>query len=613
MLMPSKTKLEKIAKLIRVWILESTSQAGSGHPTSSLSAVELMVGLFFSGIFRADFRNPKDANNDRLVLSKGHAAPLLYAIYAAAGVIPEKLLMSLRRFGSDLEGHPMVGFPYTEVPTGSLGQGLSAGIGIALAAQMNNLSYRTYVLLGDSEMAEGQVWEAIQFAGFRKLSNLVGIIDCNRLGQSGATMLGWKAGEYAKHINPFGWGTIVVDGHNLAAIITAYNKAIHSSKPVMIIAKTVKGKGVSFLENRNGWHGKVLDAKQLRVALQELGRIDRDVRGSITPPRSIRKKSVLSKTRIVNAHYDRHTAVSPRRAFGNALVRLAPKYPYLVVLDAEVKNSTYTGEFGNKHKDQFVESYIAEQNMVGIAQGLASRGFLPIAATFAAFLTRGYDQLRMAQYAGTRQIYAGTHAGVSIGPDGSSQMGLEDIALFRTLHNSTVLYPADAYATDRLLEQGIRAQGIVYLRLTRADMPLLYKQSETFPIGGSKTLRSSTKDVVTIVSAGITLFETLKAADALGKVGKAIRVIDCYSVKPIDTATLKKAARQTKALIVVEDHRPEGGLADAVRTALGKDAGKVVSLASAKIPHSGTSEQLLAFMGIDADAIIRAVRKVRKV
>lgn len=611
--MPSKTKLEQIAKHIRAWILESTARAGSGHPTSCLSATDLMVGLFFSGIFKADLKSPKNPNNDRFILSKGHAAPLLYAVYTVAGAIPEKSLMTLRKFGSDLEGHPMVGFPYTEVPTGSLGQGLSAGIGMALAARMDNLPYKTYVLLGDSEMAEGQVWEAIQFAGFRKLSNLVGIIDCNRLGQSGPTMLGHSAEQYAKRIRPFGWETIIIDGHDFREVSPALTKVRHSSKPVMIIAKTIKGRGVSFLENKQGWHGKVLDTTQLERALQELGTVNRSLRGVVAQPSSKKPKSLLAKSLVIKPHYEYNSLISPRRAFGNALVRLAPKYPHLVVLDAEVKNSTYTEDFGKKYNTRFVESYIAEQNMVGIAQGLASRWMIPVAATFAAFLTRAYDQLRMAQYAGTHQIFAGTHAGASIGPDGASQMGLEDIAMFRTLHNSTVLYPADAYATERLLEQGIKTKGIVYLRLTRAEQPLLYKQSDTFPIGGSKTLRSSTKDVITIISAGVTLFEALKAAEILKKDGLALRVIDCYSIKPTDVVTLKKAARQTKAIVVVEDHRPEGGLADAVRTALGKDAGKVISLAAGIIPHSGTSEQLLSFMGIDADAIVRAVRKVGKV
>lgn len=608
--MPSQTKLEQLAKLIRLWILESTTKAGSGHPTSSLSAVELMAGLFFSGIFKADLNKPKDQNNDRFILSKGHAAPLLYALYAAGSAISGKSLMTLRKFGSDLEGHPMVGFPFTEVPTGSLGQGLSAGIGIAIAAKMNNLPYRTYVLLGDSEMSEGQVWEAIQFAGYRKLSNLVTILDCNRLGQSGPTMLGHSVEQYAKRIKPFGWETIIVDGHDFGEIIPAYTGAKRSSKPVMIIAKTVKGKGVSFLENKNGWHGRVLEKEKLVRALSEIGSVEKSLRVIVKKPLSPNKQKNLIPIRLVAPRYDKNHLISPRRAFGNALVRLAPKYPHLVVLDAEVKNSTYTEDFCKKYKGRFIESYIAEQNMVGIAQGLASRGFIPVAATFAAFLTRAYDQLRMAQYAGTHQIYAGTHAGVSIGPDGASQMGLEDIAMFRTIHNSTVLYPADAYATERLLERGTQAPGIVYLRLTRADLPLLYKQSEPFTIGGSKTLRASPKDIATIISAGITLFGALKAADALRKDGLHVRVIDCYSVKPIDVPTLKKAARQTKALLVVEDHRPEGGLADAVRTALGKDAGKVISLASGGIPHSGTPEQLLAFMGIDADGIKRAVKKL---
>lgn len=605
-------QLELLAKRIRYDILRSTTAAGSGHPTSSLSAVELMVALMFGGTFRADLRRPGYFNNDRLIFSKGHAAPLLYALYAAAGVVKPAEILKLRTFGSRLEGHPMPVFPYVDIPTGSLGQGLSVGLGMAVSATMDRLPFRTFVLLGDSEMAEGQVWEAMQLAAFRKVSNLVAILDVNRLGQSGPTMWQYHLATYAQRAKAFGWLTIVVDGHDLNRLQTAYRQATETTgRPIMIIAKTIKGRGVSWLENRNGWHGRTLTPNELRRALRELGPVESDRLGTVKPPKKVARPKAVTKapTRLT---FPRGSAISPRQAFGQGLVNLAKKYPRLVVVDGEVMNSTMTEEFGRKFPRRFIEGYIAEQNMISLATGLASRGWLPVSATFAAFLTRAHDQLRLAQYAGLHQLVVGTHVGVHVGPDGPSQMGLEDIALFRSLPDATVLYPADAVSTNKLLDQGLRQPGLVYLRLTRAALPNLYPIGTAFPMGGSQTVRSSRRDVITIVAAGVTLHQAIQAADQLAKRRMAVRVIDLYSIKPIDTPTLKRAAHQTKRLLVVEDHYPEGGIAEAVRTALGPLAGQVVSLAVTKQPRSGRPEQLLAYEGLDAASIVRSVQRLLK-
>lgn len=608
--MKSIDELTRIAKQVRWNILRSTSKAGSGHPTSSLSSVELMVCLLFGGVFRADLNRPKNPGNDRLIFSKGHAAPLLYSLYAAAGKVTARELLTLRRFGSRFEGHPAQAFRYTEFPTGSLGQGLSVAVGIALAAQLNHVRNRTYVLLGDGEMAEGAIWEAIQFAGFRKLDRLVALLDVNRLGQSGPTMLGHHVDVYAKRISSFGWKTIIVPGHDVKAILAAYQQALAAKgKPTMIIAKTVKGKGVPFLENKEGWHGRTLDLPELKRALKELGQVERNIRGTVAAaPRT--SLHALPKRSVLPAKYAMGTLVAPRQAVGRGLVRLAPAFPNLVVLDAEVKNSTFTELFEKKRPARFIETYIAEQNMAGIASGLSTQGELPVVATFSAFLTRTFDQLRMLQYSDVHAVYVGTHPGVHIGEDGASQMGLEDIAMFRTLGGSTVLYPADAMATERLLELALHAKGTVYIRATRGAVPVIYDVASKFRIGGSNVIRASAHDRATVVAAGITLFEAMKAAEFLAKRKVNVRVIDLYSIKPLDVAALKKAAIQTQHLVVAEDHRSEGGIAEAVRSSLGPLAGCVTSLAVRKTPRSGKPEQLLTFEGIDAQAISATIRKL---
>ena len=601
--------LEGLARLIRYYSLVSTTEAGSGHPTSSLSAADLMAGLLFGGSFRFDLDDPRYPNNDRLIFSKGHASPLFYAIWAAAGKVSEKVLLTLRKSNSPLEGHPTPAFRYTEAATGSLGQGLSIGLGMAMnATYIDKLPYRTYVLLGDSEMAEGSVWEAMEIAAYYKLGNLVGILDVNRLGQRGETMYGHDLSIYKRKVAAFGWEPIVIDGHYLPQIVTAFQQAAQiSDRPYMIIAKTLKGKGVSFIEDKNGWHGKALKKDELARALQELGPVDKELRGRIEPPQDA-KPARAKSTLAAPVSYTPDKRVATRRAYGTSLSRLAPQYPDLVVLDGEVSNSTYAEIFKSGHPERFFEMFIAEQNMVGAALGLSIRGKAPFVSTFAAFLTRAADQVRMSQYSSANIKFCGSHAGVSIGEDGSSQMGLEDIALFRAILGSVVLYPSDAVSTDKLVEEMAKHQGICYLRTTRMETPILYRNDEAFWIGGSKTLKSSSKDKAAVVAAGITLHETLKAYEALRKEGILIRVIDLYSVKPVDVATLRQAAEDTGFIITVEDHYAEGGIADAVRTALSKDPVPVHSLAVRAMPKSGKPDELLEYEGISATAIVEAVK-----
>lgn len=602
---------QKLAKLIRYYILASSTEAGSGHLTSSLSATDLMTALFFGGFFRFDINNPKNQNNDRLIFSKGHASPLFYSVWAAAGGLNEKELKTLRKFGSRLAGHPSMEFPFTEVPTGSLGQGLSIGAGMAITAKyLDKLPYKIFVLLGDSEMAEGSVWEAIQVAAFYKLNNLIGILDVNRLGQSRETMYGHDLKAYKERISAFGWEIITIDGHSFSQIQNAFKRAQQiQDKPVMIIAKTIKGKGISFLEDKEGWHGKTLKPEEFDKALNELGKIDKSLKGQLVKPKNTKPKLQLSEE-IKPASYSVDKMVATRKAYGNALVRICPKYPQMVVLDAEVSNSTYSEDFQKVHPDKFFEMFIAEQNMVGVALGMWRRGRIPFVSTFAAFFTRAFDQIRMAQYAKANIKFVGSHAGVSIGEDGPSQMGLEDIGLFRSLFDSVVLYPSDAVSTERLIESAAGHQGIVYIRTTRKETPILYKNNGQFPIGGSKVLHQSAKDKVTVIGAGVTLHEALVAYGELNKIGILIRVIDLYSIKPLDLATLKKSLKETRAIITVEDHHLEGGLGEAVVSSLSEFGGKVYCLAVKKIPQSGKPAELLDYECISSKAIIEKVKEI---
>lgn len=609
--MTLQTELEKLARLVRYYILASSTEAGSGHPTSSLSAADLMTALFFGGYFRFNADQPDHPNNDRLIFSKGHASPLFYSLWAAAGKVTEEELLTMRKFGSPLEGHPTSSFRFTEAATGSLGQGLSIGVGMALNARyLDRLPYMTYVLIGDSEMAEGSVWEALEIAAFYKLNNLIGVMDVNRLGQRGETMYGHDISSYQKKVSSFGWETILIDGHSFPEILMSYEKAVQvRDRPVMIIARTVKGKGVSFIEDKNDWHGKTLNRDEFDRALKESGETDRSVRGKMAGPEDMVPLGLVSQ-KAGKIEYPIGKSVATRKAYGNALVRIYPQFPDIVALDAEVSNSTYSEIFKTAYPGRFFEMYVAEQNMVGTALGLSRRGKIPFVSTFAAFLTRAFDQIRMSQYSGANIKFVGSHVGVSIGEDGPSQMGLEDIAMFRTIINSVVLYPSDAVSTEKLVEVAAGHSGIVYIRTTRKETPVIYASDEAFIIGGSKAPRISDKDVVTVVAAGITLHEALAAHEELEKEGILVRVIDLYSIKPLDFVTLYEAAHVTRAIITVEDHVAEGGIGEAVRSALSEHAIPVYSLSVKKTPMSGKPEELLDYEEISRDAIIRKVKEI---
>jgi len=608
--------LQTAARKLRVHSLRSTAEAGSGHPTSCLSAADLMAALFFHTL-RFDPTNPTHPNNDRFVLSKGHAAPVLYAALAEAGAMSVDKLDTLRKFTSDLEGHPTPRLPWVGAATGSLGQGLSVGVGMALNGKyLDKLDYRVYVLLGDGEIAEGAVWEAAAMAAHYRLDNLVGIVDVNGLGQSQRTMYNHDVSVYQARFAAFGWQTIVIDGHDPQAIVAALEQAqTVRERPTMIVARTLKGKGVSFLEDRDGWHGKPLKkGEELEKALRELplNGNERSVRIARFLPSPSRSSAMTSTALAFPApNYQLGEKVATRTAYGAALAKLGTINPLIVALDGDTKNSTFAEKFMAAHPERYFESYIAEQNMVSAAVGLAACGKIPFVSTFAAFLTRAFDHIRMAAISGVSIKYAGSHCGVSIGEDGPSQMGLEDIAMMRAIPHSTVLYPSDAVSSERLVAAAAGLKGTTYLRMSRPATPVLYANTEEFPVGGSKVLRSSGNDRLTVVAAGVTLHEALAAYETLKGVGINIRVIDAYSVKPIDAQGLLRAAAQThNTLVVVEDHYIDGGLGDAVLNAVATHGVAVYKLAVTDVPRSGKPEELLDAYGISARRIVETVKSL---
>ncbi len=617
-------RITELGRQLRVDSIRCTTAAGSGHPTSSMSAADLMAVLLVKYL-RYDWDHPGNPNNDRLIFSKGHASPLLYSMYKAAGVITDKELMTLRTFGSRLEGHPkplqsagaqgtQCGLPWVDVATGSLGQGLPVGVGMALSGKfVDKLPFDVWVLLGDSELAEGSNWEAFDKAGHYKLNNLIAILDMNRLGQRGPTDLGWDARAYVARARAFGWHAIEIDGHDIAAIDAAYKEALaQGERPTCIVAKTVKGSGVSFVANKEGWHGKPLSPDQAREAIKELGG-ERHITVDVEQPRPVQRATPPAAQPLILPAYGVGTEEATRKAFGDALVAVGANRPDVVVLDGEVSNSTFTEEFNKAYPGRFFEAYIAEQQLVGAALGLSVMGKIAFAATFAAFLTRAFDQIRMAAVSNGSIRLCGSHAGVSIGEDGPSQMALEDLAMMRAVHGSTVLYPCDANQAAHLVSAMADLPGISYLRTTRAKTPVIYPPDETFPIGGSKVVRHTDADQVAIVAAGITLHESLRAYEQLESEGIRVRVIDAYSVKPIDKDALHEAARVTGGrLVVVEDHWAEGGLGDAVLDAFAGAMEKVpavIKLAVRSMPTSGTPAELLSAAGIDAEHIAHAVRE----
>lgn len=591
--------LTDMARKLRKEVIRMTSEAGSGHPTSCMSCADIVAALFFHEM-RWDPNEPRARDVDTFVLSKGHAAPILWAALSEAGAITENPL-SLRKIDSSLEGHPTPSNPWVKVATGSLGQGLAAANGIATANRMDNIDARVFCLLGDGECSEGSVWESAQFAALNGLSNLVAIVDVNALGQSGFTPYRHQLSVYAERFAAFGWHTIEIDGHDMHAVLDALFRAKRQG-PTAILARTIKGKGVSFLEGKQGYHGKALDDVQMQRALEEIGETEVHLQVEPRHVESCIPSRASHATRIAVSHESGDT-ISTREAFGNALKKIGEINPDLVVLDGDVKNSTYTQVFADAFPERFIECYIAEQNMVGTALGLAASGKVPCAATFACFLSRAFDFIRMAGHSRPHHmIICGSHAGVSIGEDGPSQMGLEDIAMFRAVYGSTILYPCDAVSAERVTELAMQTEGIVYIRTTRPKTPVIYDNDETFRIGGSSVLRSSNHDRFTIVAAGITVHEALAAYEMLQLDGISVRVIDAYSVKPLDVETLAQAARETQAVISVEDHWIEGGLGDAVAVEISNLA-PVIRLGIHKEPHSGTREQLLDIHGIDRHAI----------
>jgi transketolase len=600
--------LRKIATRLRIHSLRMTTAAGSGHPTTCLSAADLAACLFFSEM-RWNTKDPADPANDEFVLSKGHAAPLLWAVYAEAGVIPLESLLGLRKISSDLEGHPTPRMSWVKAATGSLGQGLSVGVGLSLAQRLDKSPARTFVLMGDGECAEGQVWEAANSAAFFKLRNLVAVVDVNRLGQSGPTMHQHDLAALARKFRAFGWDALVVDGHKIERILAALKETGKRGKPTAILARTIKGKGVSFVEDKNGWHGKPLKADELARALEEIGCLpDIDARRFVHKPKPFRKKKVVSTFDFPRTPYKDKTAT--RLAYGNALLSLGQVNPAVVAIDGDVKNSTYADKFFEAFPGRSFESFIAEQNMVGMGIGLAAKGYVPFIATFAAFLSRAHDQVRMAAYSFSNIKLCGSHVGVSIGEDGPSQMGLEDLAIFRPIPGCVVLYPSDAVSSEACVAAMAAHRGPAYIRTTRPALPILYPASENFPIGGCKVLRKGQGDAVTVIAAGITVHEALKAREELKKEGIGVRIIDAYSVAPLDVEKIAREVAGTGGrAVVVEDHYESGGLGDAVVQAL---AGRAVlkHLCIRELPRSGKPDELLEKYGISAAHIVRAAKEL---
>lgn len=600
----------KLGQQLRVDSVRASAAANSGHPTSSMSAADL-AAVLLTKYLHYDFDNPDNPNNDHLIFSKGHASPLIYSIFKATGAISDEELLSFRKFGSRLQGHPTPIIPWIDVATGSLGQGLPIAVGLALAAKrLDCLPYRVWVFCGDSEMAEGSMWEAFQHAALAGLDNLTAIIDVNRLGQRGETMHGWDLDAYASRTEAFGWNAIKIDGHDVQQIDKAYAEAIATKGiPSVVIARTVKGKGVSAVENLIGAHGKPLP--DAAAAVKELGG-DNNITARVNLPAINRAPRIFATSVPAEIKYKVGDKIATRRAYGDALAALGSSRNDIVALDGEVSNSTFAEIFANIHPDRYFEMYVAEQQLVAAAIGMQIRGWVPFASTFAAFLSRAYDFVRMAAISQANIRLVGSHAGVSIGEDGPSQMALEDLASLRAVHGSTVLYPSDANQTAALVARMADTDGVVYMRTTREATAVLYNSDEEFLIGGSRVVRFSNQDAVTIIGAGITLHESLKAADQLQADGIVARVIDLYSIKPIDVETLRRAARETGLILTVEDHWPEGGLGGAVLEVFANEDFKpnIINLAVNDMPASGSPTELLSAAGIDASHIANTARRL---
>jgi len=611
--MKDKNTWEEKAKLIRKWCLVSTTAAQSGHPTSCLSAADL-TAVLFDKYFTYDISNPLNINNDRFVLSKGHAAPLLYTLFGMCNAYDLNELKTLRQLNSRFEGHPVPKFKFAEAATGSLGQGLSVGAGLALVAKREKLPFTTYVLCGDGELAEGQVWEAANFASYHRLNNLIVILDINRLAQSGETMFGHHLNEYENRFRAFNFRVFTIDGHNYEQIDKAFENAQNHAgqQPVAIIAQTIKGKGISFLENKDGWHGKALKEEELKKALEELGNINDSIRFELRKPTQVPAADSSQINTSVQLNFDNSKTYATREIFGQALAQITEQIPGLYVLDADVKNSTFTENALKTTAERFVECFIAEQNMVSVGVGLSRLGKIPVMATFGAFFMRAADQIRMARVSEANIKFVGSHVGVSIGEDGPSQMALEDIAFFGAMPDTVILQPCDAVSTASLVSQMIEHSGFVYMRTLRPKTKLLYKPGEAFTVGGSKIIRQSGDDLLTVAATGITVFEALQAAELLKKENINIRVVDCYSINPVDKQTLLACLNATrlKCIITVEDHFEHGGMGDFIAAAISTEGDQVVKMAVTKVSQSGKQEELLKDAGIDAAAIAARVKNI---
>ena len=604
-------EIREISNILKVDTLKMTSEAGSGHPSSCLSCADILAALFFHEM-RFDPLNAENPNNDEFILSKGHASAIYYSALFRAGCIKDALL-SYRKISSRLEGHPIPFDGWIKAATGSLGQGLSVGLGMALAAKLNNRGYRTFVLLGDSEIAEGEIYEALQLASYYNLNNLCAIVDVNRLGQRGGTMVGWNTAKYAKRFESFGWDVKIVNGHNIAQIISALKHSKRAKKPFVIFAKTIKGKGVSFIENKGGWHGRVLNKNELEMALDEIPLSDFP-KIEIKKP-TLKGQNEKSKTIKIPSltNYAQSISLATREAYGNAITNLAKNNKKVIAVDAEVSNSTFAEKAKFAVPKQFIESFIAEQNMISLSLGLSLKGFNVFASSFASFLSRAHDQLRMSALSNASITVCGSHAGVSIGQDGASQMGLEDIGMFRDLPNSIIFYPSDAISTEKLtyLAASIKKPSIKYIRTTRPKTPIIYSPKEKFPLAGFKIVNQSKNDKVVLLGAGITLHESIKAHEILKNKNIESAVIDLYCIKPLNPRKLIKFIKKHGNRVVIsEDHYTEGGIGEMFYGDLEKSGIKVINLSIREIPHSGKSEELLRKYGIDSSSIARSALKL---
>jgi|TARA_Y100000310_G_C20701271_1_gene830111 transketolase len=600
--------LQELANIMRRDVLKMTNKAESGHPTTCLSSAEIMSVLFFNEM-KYDTKNSLNPDNDEFILSKGHAAPILYSALYHSKCIKNDL-MKLRELNSPLEGHPLPkSLNWIKVATGSLGQGLSVGVGMALASKLQKRKFKTYVLIGDGESAEGEIYEALELGDHYKLNNLIAILDINRLGQTGESLLGHKIKNYEKKFKGFNWNTIVIDGHNIKQITKALSKAKNSKKPTIILAKTFKGNGVSFIENKEGWHGRALSNEELEKALKEIPN-PKLPKMNIKKPKNVKQK-LKSKEKLKSTKYNLGEEVSTREAYGNSLVNLSISNPKILAVDAGVSNSTFSKKLKKANKNKFVEAFIAEQNMAGMALGLSIKQFNVFASSFAAFLTRAADQIRMASLSSPKNLtFCGSHAGVSIGKDGASQMGLEDISMFRSVPKSILFYPSDAVSCEKLTILASKLNGLKYIRTTRSKTEVIYKNNEKFSLGDFKILKKSNKDKLVIVGSGITLHESLKAYEELKKKNKNVAVVDLYCIKPFNSKKFENFVKKHgNKLVVVEDHYKEGGIGEMLLEELANSGIKIKHLAVGEIPHSGEKKELLEKYKIDSKNIIKEINK----